>query len=142
MVSSPAVADGALYIGSYDHAVYAIGSAGNQACTVVFRQSGLPQGTCWSVTFNNQTQVSDSDTVVFGVPMGTFAYGVTPPYGYTVSPSSGTLLLGGPNLYLQVTFTQSAAESPFLAFVLIAVFLAVGIAFAAFFLKIRKKQKS
>ena len=115
VVSSPAVSDGAVYFGSYDHVVYAVGdSSSNQTYEVLFAASGLPEGTSWAVTLNGQTVSTASDNIVFSVPNGVYSFLVTSPPDYTAYPSSGTVTVNAMNGYQQITFTAVSQEFPWL----------------------------
>jgi outer membrane protein assembly factor BamB len=138
VVSSPTVADGTLYVGSYDHAVYAFGSKNQQPCTITFIQSGLPSGTCWGVSFNNQTHVSDSENVTFSLANGTLTYIITQPFGYAVTPKSGTLNLASQNFNVQVTF-ESNSQPQLLPFLMLAAFV-FGLSVAVLALLIHKER--
>jgi outer membrane protein assembly factor BamB len=127
VVSSPAVANGMLYVGSYDHHLYAFGaSSDEQTYSVTFTASGLPSGTSWNVTFNGQTQSSTSDTIVFDVPNGVYAFTVIPPGGYEASPSSGSVTVHFADVDHQVTFTSTMSAG--LSQVELAVTLAIVVA--------------
>jgi hypothetical protein len=128
VVSSPAVADGIVYVGSYDHLVYAFGSSPSaQTYSVSFTQSGLPSGTSWSVTFDSQTQSSTSDSIIFSVPNGVYTFSITPPDGYMASPSSGTVTVNSANLNEQIIFTSASPKLPspiVLSLIVMAILLA------------------
>ncbi|MHA1631594.1 MAG: InlB B-repeat-containing protein, partial [Candidatus Freyarchaeota archaeon] len=65
--------------------------------TVIFKETGLPSGTEWSVTFNGETKSSTSDTIIFeNVEPGTYSWSASSPPAsggvrYIASPSSGTI---------------------------------------------------
>ncbi len=62
--------------------------------SVVFKESGLPAGTNWSVTFNGSTLASTLTSVRFSAPNGSYAIEIGSPPGYGVAKIVGT---GGPN---------------------------------------------
>ena len=69
VVSSPAIANDIVYIGSYNHILYAFGSSSSQQTySVSFTASGLPADAMWKVTLNSQTQNSTSNSIIFNVP--------------------------------------------------------------------------
>ena len=72
---------------------------------VVFDENGLASGTSWSVTMNNNTQVSDGSQIIFQVVNGNYNY-YTSASGYISTPSSGTVKVDGSNQFLQIQFTQ------------------------------------
>jgi len=73
--------------------------------TVTFTESGLPSGTSWSVTLNEITKSSTTNTITFSIPNGTYSYSIGSVNGYTTSPSSGTITVNGANVNIAVTFT-------------------------------------
>jgi outer membrane protein assembly factor BamB len=106
VVSSPAVAEGMVYVGSYDHMVYAFGSSqSEQTYDVVFTASGLPSGTGWSVTFNSQTRSATSNLISFSASNGVYAFSISSPAGYMASPSSGSVTVDSEDKNVQVVFT-------------------------------------
>jgi outer membrane protein assembly factor BamB len=140
VVSSPAVADGMVYVGSYDHHFYAFGS-GSSALTysVAFTASGLPSGARWNVTLNSQTQSSTSDSIVFDVPNGVYAFTVTPPTGYEASPSSGSITVHFDDVSQQVTFTSSGSGGLSLIELAITLAIVLAVLLLAIVLYIRKR---
>lgn len=94
VVSSPAIVNGLVYIGSYDHIVDAIGSLQDtKTYSVEFIQSGLPSGALWSVIFNYEAKSTISDSTVFNASNGVYTYSVAAPRSYEASPSSGLIIL-------------------------------------------------
>lgn len=86
--ASPAIANGVLYANTYYGTIYAF--AANTKVT--FTESGLPDGSSWSVTFDGYTQTSQAGSIVFVIcPTGQFTYTVTVPEGCTATPAAGTL---------------------------------------------------
>ena len=75
--------------------------------SVVFTESGLPNGAQWSVTLNGITQVNTSTTIVFtGFTNGPYGYTVAAINGYTASVTSGTATVSGGKLTVPtITFT-------------------------------------
>ncbi len=57
--------------------------------TVIFTESGLPSGTLWSVTLNGTMKSSNTNTITFTEPYGTYSFSVTLPSGYKTTSSSG-----------------------------------------------------
>jgi uncharacterized repeat protein (TIGR02543 family) len=73
--------------------------------TVTFVESGLASGTSWSVTFDDGTTESTSDSINFNATNGDHNYVVNVPSGYT-SPStlSGTVTVNDANVTMPITF--------------------------------------
>ena len=78
---------------------------------VVFRETGLPVGTSWSVTLNGDNVASSNGIVAFAEPNGTYAYSVNGPSTYTASPSSASVNVNGNTTLVDITFTSSASGS-------------------------------
>jgi len=103
--SSPAVANGIVYASPNDGRVYAFGSSSGYS--VSFSESGLTQGTQWSVTLNGVTRSSTSTSISFSAQNGVYSFSVTPLTGYSASPSSGSINVNGANVAKQITFTPT-----------------------------------
>jgi len=73
--------------------------------TVTFKETGLPSGTSWSVTFNGTTESSSTNTITFSVTNGAYSYTIGSVSGYTASPSSGSITVNGANVNQAITFT-------------------------------------
>jgi outer membrane protein assembly factor BamB len=111
VVSSPAVANGMVYLGSYDHQVYAFGSSSSEPTyQVMFSASSLPSGKSWNVTLNGQTQGATSESIVFKVPNGVYNFSVTPPTGYMASPEAGSITVHFTDVNQEVTFKSTATD--------------------------------
>jgi len=79
---------------------------------VAFVESGLPNGTAWSVTFNGSTSSSDTDTITFsGVPNGTFSFTVGAVNGFNATPSHGSFQVGGHAVTTSIVFAPSPSPS-------------------------------
>ena len=76
----------------------------SQQYTITFTESGLPSGTSWSVTFNNQTQTSSTDSITFTSPNGTYNYTIGSVSGYSSLPSSGTVTVNNANEIINISF--------------------------------------
>ncbi len=77
--------------------------------TVSFSESGLANGTAWSVYLNGVTLRSTTSTIQFIEPNGTYAFYVTPITGYNLTPSSGSVTVNGSATVLAVTFTGGSS---------------------------------
>ncbi|MGC8580680.1 MAG: hypothetical protein ACP5MB_11605, partial [bacterium] len=75
---------------------------------IVFTESGLPSGTQWSVALNGTARSSNTSSITFEVPAGTYAFSVGSVSGYSVSPSSGTLTVSS-STSQEITFSQLKA---------------------------------
>ncbi|MEM4067534.1 MAG: hypothetical protein QXV17_11835 [Candidatus Micrarchaeaceae archaeon] len=97
--------------------------------TVEFLETGLPSGTIWSVTLNGITKQSTNSTVVFDVPYGTkLNYTINLPSGYWTVSSPSPLTVKEHSLVLPVpVFHKVSNNSPYYFFILIFIFLIIGI---------------
>lgn len=76
---------------------------------IAFQESGLSTGAIWFVDLNGSLQTSDSGSIDFTEPTGTYAFNVSA-YGYLSDPESGTLILGSSGLQEQITFSKINAH--------------------------------
>ncbi|MCL6002910.1 MAG: hypothetical protein M1556_04625 [Candidatus Thermoplasmatota archaeon] len=76
---------------------------------VLFTELGLPTGTGWTVTFSDgEYATSTSSTISFLEPNGTYNYSITTGLsGFYASPSSGTTVVNGTDVTVEVTFNQT-----------------------------------
>jgi hypothetical protein len=76
--------------------------------SVVFNESGLPNGTNWSVTFNGSRTSTNASTITLLEPNGTYGYELGAVEGYSADPASGTLNVTGSSANISVRFTAEA----------------------------------
>ncbi|MCL4399242.1 hypothetical protein M1293_01900 [Candidatus Parvarchaeota archaeon] len=100
---SPSPSSGSLSTGSTQK----ISFSGSGSCTSYFKETGVPSGHSWTVTYDFQTHSSTSSTISFSsIPAGTHSFSVpivllscssgqTDTTEYRPSPSSGSLTAGG-----------------------------------------------
>ena len=73
---------------------------------VRFMETGLPEGTNWSVTLNGKGTLSTSnDTLIFNVINGTYDYLIPSAFNYSPSNHTGSVTVNGSNVTLQIPFT-------------------------------------
>ena len=77
---------------------------------VMFRETGLPSGVWWSVTFNGRTLGSNSNSITFSAANGVYSFSVTPQAGYGASPASGSITVNGTIVVEQVTFIPMSVD--------------------------------
>lgn len=82
---------------------------------VTFAESGLPQGSPWSVTLGGD-RISGTGglPVRFAEPNGTLPYSIVGPSGYSATPSSGNLAVQGAARTTSITFTLTTYPVTFL----------------------------
>lgn len=78
---------------------------------VTFVEKGLPANTTWSVTLNGVTQKSTSTKIVFSMLNGKYNYTVSQIANYTVSPSSGSVVVNGSAVSISITYTHISSSS-------------------------------
>ena len=76
---------------------------------VYFEESGLAPGASWSVTLNGVAQTTTNSYILFGEFPGTYAFSVAAPTGYSVTPATGSLLVGTGAVYVDLSFTAQYA---------------------------------
>ena len=77
--------------------------------TVSFVESGLPNGTSWSVTIlgaNGSTRTSWTSTIDFTEPNGTYAYTIPRMAGWVTGSSNGTFTVAGAALLVPISWVQ------------------------------------
>jgi len=77
---------------------------------ITFIEKGLPSGVRWSITFNGQSQSSDSDTIIFYALSGVYDYVVTVPAGFDAFPGSGTINVDASNIQKIIIFNLNSSE--------------------------------
>src|SRR5208282_1273742 len=73
---------------------------------VEFYETGLRQGTFWSVTLNGTLETSFTPTIDFTEFAGTYAYSVGPVPGYFASPTYGGVTVPDSHQPINITFTS------------------------------------
>ncbi|WP_338602778.1 hypothetical protein V6M85_02905 [Sulfolobus tengchongensis] len=71
---------------------------------ITFSETGLLQGTTWSVTLNGLTRSSDTPNITFSEPYGIYTFVVRNVSGYIPSFYYGNLTVNGSNVIIHVIF--------------------------------------
>ncbi|HEV2165892.1 MAG TPA: hypothetical protein VGS23_02765 [Thermoplasmata archaeon] len=79
--------------------------------TISFQETGLPDGTTWSVSLGGTSHQASGTTISFAEPNGSFSYTVATISGYTASPSQGTQTVAGSDESVPVTFARAGSGS-------------------------------
>lgn len=79
---------------------------------VLFKETGLPSGTNWSIEIGSTIKSSTKGFIDFHLPNGTYAYSVGEIQGYS-SNSTGSFVIAGAGLTLQVHFRPVTYEVNF-----------------------------
>ena len=72
----------------------------------IFTERGLPSSSTWNVTLGNNTIQSSGNSIVFNETNGTYSFHIHAIDNYTVSPSSGTIVVAGASRAYDVKFTS------------------------------------
>ena len=73
--------------------------------TVTFSETGLPNGTPWSVVLDGRNVSSTATEIGFVVPNGTYGYDVGFDTWYLATPASGSLVIGSSNVSVPIVFS-------------------------------------
>jgi hypothetical protein len=97
VVAAAVVVVGALLVAGVIPGLYSSHSGGGSSPTylLTFTESGLPNGSRWSVTLGGASSSSTNSTIVFGESNGSYGFSVGSPAGYTSSPANGSLEVSG-----------------------------------------------
>jgi len=79
--------------------------------TVTVEESGLTSGTSWTAIFNGVSESGTTSSLTFTVPAGSYSYQIGSVSGYTVSPASGSVTVGGAYV-LSVTYSTTSTPAP------------------------------
>lgn len=76
---------------------------------VVINETGLAAGATWMIQgLSSGIQVSNGTNLSVYLVNGSYSFSVVPLYGYTAAPTSGTVLVVGSTVYVNVVYTPSA----------------------------------
>lgn len=73
---------------------------------VIFTESGLLRGTSWEVTLNGSSLSSYSQTILFDEPNGSYLFNVSSIPEFSLSPSSGLVVVSGSNVTYILSFSR------------------------------------
>lgn len=78
---------------------------------VTFIESGLPSGVTWTVNFAGTVYSNSTSSIVIPNNFnGTYKYSITNITGYTVAPSSGTVIVNGSNVVVHIYFSSTTSK--------------------------------
>ena len=86
-------------------------SGPQETFTVNFIETGLPAGTVWSVSVAGVTHTSNTTTITFQEPMGTYLWVVNPLSGWAATPPSGSATVAGGVYNTSLVFTSTSTAS-------------------------------
>ena len=111
-VTEPVVVDGEVFVASGNYGgqgfLTAFGLPSPSAFRVRFQESGLPAGKSWSVSLGGSPLTTDTSSLAFLEPNGSFAYLLRGPRGFEVTgPSPGGMIaVSGANVSVSVGFAR------------------------------------
>lgn len=85
--------------------------------SVTFEESGLADGTSWSVTLDASTGDSTTPTIAFTEPNGSYPFTVGSVSGYSADPASGLVVVNGADVGVPIAFTPTGASTYLVSFV-------------------------
>jgi DNA-binding PadR family transcriptional regulator len=77
---------------------------------VTFLEVNLNLGTSWSVTLDGKVNSTTGAVTTFTLPNGTYQYSISEPSGYTLTPSTGFIMVDGHAMTVNVPF--QVVQSP------------------------------
>ncbi len=77
---------------------------------VTFTESGLSNGTKWSVTFGGVMENSTGKNITFAEPNGTFQFNITHVAGYSTLTKNGTVSVSGSPVSVAVSFSANTVS--------------------------------
>ena len=104
---------------SFNHEIYVADSETNNVSllfplrSIAFYETGLPAGTAWSVSLNNQSLESNTTQVPFTGADGPFQYLIHHVPGYSVTPRTGSFTMNGSDVTVDLTFAPVAFAATF-----------------------------
>lgn len=81
---------------------------------VVFIEKNLPNNETWGVIFNGTEKTSNSSSISFLVPNGSYEFRIIGPSNYSASPSSGNITVSGSNFTQTIYFSLKYATIIFI----------------------------
>ncbi len=78
---------------------------------LTFAETGLPNGTAWSVTVGGSLLSTTGTTIVFTEANGSLPFSVSAPSGYSASPKSGNATIAGSAVTEAISFASTGSGS-------------------------------
>ncbi|MVT12953.1 MAG: LPXTG cell wall anchor domain-containing protein, partial [Euryarchaeota archaeon] len=102
-----------------------------------------PSGTTWSVTLGGITKTSNTTTIIFNEPNGTYNYSLSYPTGFVIKNGADKkiIYIEGNNVTLLVTFEKSKPNNLFTWLIILGGLLALITIIALILFRRRKKDK-
>ncbi|MFP3255905.1 MAG: GGIII-like transmembrane region-containing protein, partial [Thermoplasmata archaeon] len=111
--------------------------------SITFTENGLPSGTTWSVTLGGITKTSNTTTIIFNEPNGTYNYSLSYPTGFVIKNGADKkiIYIEGNNVTLLVTFEKSKPNNLFTWLIILGGLLVLITIIALILFRRRKKDK-
>lgn len=104
---SPVLDNGYLFIIDNSGTIWAFKQSTVTTFKVTFGETGLPNGSLWSVQLDQTTNKSSGNAVEFdNVTNGAHVYTIASILGYAPSPASGNVTVNGNDVAVNIAFTQ------------------------------------
>jgi len=83
--------------------------------TITFIEIGLPSSDTWSVSLNGSaSSPTNTTSIMFTMPNGTYPYSVSPVSGLVVEPDSGDVDVAGQNVVVNIVFKSGSSGTGYL----------------------------
>jgi len=83
--------------------------------TITFIEIGLPSSDTWSVSLNGSaSSPTNTTSITFTMPNGTYPYSVSPVSGLVVEPDSGDVDVAGQNVVVNIVFKSGSSGTGYL----------------------------
>ncbi len=106
-------ANGRVYVTTeYSGIVSVIGATGG-SYSVTFEETGLPQGTTWSIDLNGTLLSSIGPAIATSVPNATYPFTVEPVVGFASNVSGGNVVVDGKPVTIWIAFSAQSFSVTF-----------------------------
>lgn len=95
-----------LWIANYDSGTVSILNFSKSVHSLQFVESGLKQGSAWSVTLGNITEKTTGHSILFNETAGSYNYSISSVKGYYTGNSSGILEMGASPTVVNVNYSK------------------------------------
>jgi len=107
-------ANGYLYVANYDSGNVTVNTSSAPSCpscyAVTFTETGLPEGTFWSVNTSGVNRGSVGSAITFDLPNGGYDYTFGNVTGFHSNTSEGSLVVSGEALAESVVFARNSTS--------------------------------
>jgi YVTN family beta-propeller protein len=105
---------GDIYVSNeFDSSISTLANVEPAFYAVTFDETGLPASTNWGVTLGGAPNASNSATVGFSEPNGSYPYSVAAVPGYTANVTTGSVIVTGRSVTVEIGFSPNAAAGAY-----------------------------